>query len=102
MSEKIANYYKTVDFKRYSSIHIGPIEEVLVINEIGDYSDFQIIGRGNKFTYLSQKCEKKFAILGEDFDYIKDEDDLLYVGCATSSGKLLTYTRKNDIASWSF
>ena len=101
MSEKIANYYKTVDFKRYSSIHIGPIKEVLVINEIGDYSDFQIIGRGNNLL-ISPKCEKKFAILGEEFDYIKDEDDLLYVGCATSSGKLLTYTRKNDIASLEF
>ena len=58
MSEKIANYYKTVDFKRYSSIHIGPIKEVLVINEIGDYSDFQIIGRGNNL-FISPKCEKK-------------------------------------------
>ena len=47
MSEKIANYYKTVDFKRYSSIHIGGEKEVLVINEVGDYPDIQIIGRGN-------------------------------------------------------
>ena len=101
MSEKIANYYKTVDFKRYSSIHIGPIKEVLVINEIGDYSDFQIIGRGNNLL-ISPKCEKKFAILGEEFDYINDEDDFIYVGCATSSGKLLTYTRKNNIASLEF
>ena len=98
MSEKIANYYKTVDFKRYSSIHIGGEKEVLVINEVGDYPDIQIIGRGNNLL-ISPKCEKKFAILGEEFDYIKDEDNLLYVGCATSSGKLLTYTRKNDIAS---
>ena len=101
MSEKIANYYKTVDFKRYSSIHIGPIKEVLVINEVGDYPDIQIIGRGNNLL-ISPKCEKKFAILGEEFDYIKDEDDLLYVGCATSSGKLLTYTRNNDIANLEF
>ena len=101
MSEKIANYYKTVDFKRYSSIHIGGEKEVLVINEIGDYSDFQIIGRGNNLL-ISPNYEKKFAILGENFDYIEDEDDLLYVGCATSSGKLLTYTRKNNIANLEF
>ena len=101
MSEKIANYYKTVDFKRYSSIHIGPIKEVLVVNEIGEYPDFQIIGRGNNIL-ISPNCNKKFAILGEEFDYIKEENNLLYVGCATSSGKLLTYTRKNDIASLEF
>jgi UDP-N-acetylmuramate dehydrogenase len=40
--------------------------------------------------------------LGEEFDYIKEEDDLLYVGCATTVGKLLTYTRKNDIANLEF
>ncbi|AXK49682.1 UDP-N-acetylenolpyruvoylglucosamine reductase [Aliarcobacter trophiarum LMG 25534] len=101
MSEKIDNYYKTVDFKRYSSIHIGGVKEVLVINEIGDYPDFHIIGRGNNLL-ISPNCEKKFAILGEEFDYIKDENDKLYVGCATSSGKLLTYTRKNDIANLEF
>ncbi|AYJ79280.1 UDP-N-acetylenolpyruvoylglucosamine reductase [Aliarcobacter cryaerophilus ATCC 43158] len=101
MSEKIANYYKTVDFKRYSSIHIGGEKEVLVINEVGDYPDIQIIGRGNNLL-ISPKCEKKFAILGENFDYIKDEDEKLFVGCATSSGKLLTYTRKNDIANLEF
>lgn len=95
------NYFKEIDFKRYSSIHIGCIKEVLVINEIGDYSDFQIIGRGNNLL-ISPKCEKKFAILGEEFDYIKEENNLLYVGCSTSSGKLLTYTRKNNIASLEF
>ena len=95
------NYFKEIDFKRYSSIHIGCIKEVLVINEIGDYSDFQIIGRGNNLL-ISPNCEKKFAILGEAFDYIKEENNLLYVGCATSSGKLLTYTRKNNIASLEF
>jgi UDP-N-acetylmuramate dehydrogenase len=95
------NSTKIIDFKRYSSIHIGPIKEVLVINEIGDYPDFQIIGRGNNLL-ISPNCEKKFAILGEEFDYIKEENDLLYVGCSTSSGKLLTYTRKNNIANLEF
>lgn len=93
--------YKTIDFKRYSSIHIGPIKEVFVIEEIGDFKDFQIIGRANNIL-ISPNCEKKFAILGDNFDYIKEENGLLYVGCGTSSGKLLTYTRKNDIANLEF
>ena len=38
------------------------------------------------------------ALLGEKFDYIEQVDDKLIVGAATSSGKLLTYCRKNDIA----
>lgn len=95
------NSIKTVDFKRYSSIKIGPQKEVLEINEIGDYSDYQIIGRANNLL-ISPNTNKKFAILGEEFDYIKQEGNLLYVGCATTSGKLLTYTRKNNIKNLEF
>ena len=94
------NYFKEIDFSRYSSIKIGPKVDVLVINEIGDYKDYQIIGRANNT--LVGPNHPKFAILGEEFDYIKQVGDLLYVGCATSSGKLLTYTRNNDIANLEF
>ena len=95
------NSIKTIDFKKYSSIKIGPVLNVLEINEIGDYSDYQIIGRANNLL-ISPNTDKKFAVLGEAFDYIKQEGNLLYVGCATTSGKLLTYTRNNDIANLEF
>lgn len=94
------NYYKEIDFSKYSSIKIGPISEVLVINEIGEYNDYQIIGRGNNV--LISNNHPKFAVLGDEFNYIEQKDDLLYVGCATTSGKLLTYTRNNDIAHLEF
>lgn len=95
------NSIKTIDFKKYSSIKIGPVLEVLEINEIGDYSEYEIIGRANNLL-ISPNTNKKFAVLGEAFDYIKQEGNLLYVGCATTSGKLLTYTRNNDIANLEF
>jgi len=95
------NSIRAIDFKRYSSIKIGPVLDVLEINEIGDYSEYQIIGRANNLL-ISQNVNKKFAILGEAFDYIKQEGNLLYVGCATTSGKLLTFTRNNDIANLEF
>ncbi len=95
------NSIKTIDFKKYSSIKIGPVLDVLEINEIGDYSDYQIIGRANNLL-ISPNTNKKFAVLGEAFDYIKQEGNLLYVGCATTSGKLLTYTRNNNIANLEF
>jgi UDP-N-acetylmuramate dehydrogenase len=95
------NSIRAIDFKRYSSIKIGPILDVLEINEIGDYSQYQIIGRANNLL-ISPNVNKKFAILGSAFDYIKQEGNLLYVGCATTSGKLLTFTRNNDIANLEF
>jgi len=94
------NYFKEIDFSRYSSLKIGPKAEVLVINKIDDYKDYQIMGRCNNT--LVGPNHPKFAILGEEFDYIRQEGDLLYVGCATTSGKLLTYTRNNDIADLEF
>lgn len=94
------NSIRTIDFTKYSSIKIGPTLDVLVINEIGDYSDYQVIGRANNLL-ISSKAPK-FAILGEEFDYIRKEGNLLYVGCATTSGKLLTYVRKNNIANLEF
>lgn len=96
----LVNSFKQVDFKRYSSIKIGPIVDVLEINEIGDYSEYQIIGKANNL--LVSNTPPKFAVLGEAFDYIKEEDGKLYVGCSTSSGKLLSYIRKNDIANLEF
>jgi len=94
------NYFKEIDFSRYSSLKIGPKADVLVINKIGEYPEYEILGRANNV--LISPNHPKFAILGEEFDYIRKEDDLLYVGCATTSGKLLTFTRNNDIADLEF
>ncbi len=87
---------KTIDFKKYTSIHIGPKYEVEIINEIGSYDGYKIIGRGNNLLISSHP--PKLAILGEEFDYIITKGNKLIVGAATTSGKLLTYCKKNDIA----
>ncbi|UTJ06398.1 UDP-N-acetylmuramate dehydrogenase [Arcobacter roscoffensis] len=94
------NYFKQIDFSKYSSLHIGPTCEVLVINEIGEYEDYQILGRANN-TLISNN-PPKFAVLGEAFEYIEQKDGLLYVGCATKSGKLLSYAKRNDLANLEF
>ena len=73
---------------------------MLVINEIGDYSKYQIIGRANNL--LISNHPPKFAVLGEEFDYIEQKEDKLYVGCATKSGKLLSYAKRNNLANFEF
>lgn len=94
------NCTKVIDFKKYSSIKIGPKAEVLVINEIGDYSDYEIIGLANNL--LVSNSYPSFAVLGEEFDYIEQRDKKLYVGCATKSGKLLSYAKKHNLANLEF
>ena len=89
---------KKIDFKKFTSINIGGIHDVKIINEIKEYDDLTIIGRGNNI--LISNTPPKLAILGEKFDYIIQKNNILIVGAATSSGKLLTYCRKNNIANF--
>jgi len=89
---------KIIDFKKHTSINIGGKHKVKIINDIGDYKKYTIIGRGNNIL-LSNK-PPQMAILGDDFDYIFLKDDKLIVGAATSSGKLLTFCKKHDIANF--
>lgn len=94
------NYIEQIDFRRFSSIKIGPICDVLIINEIGDYSDYEIIGEANNI--LVSPTPPKFCKLGKSFDYIQIKDDKLYVGCATKSGKLFNFAKRNDLANFEF
>jgi len=89
---------KIIDFKKYTSIHIGAKLKVAVINEIDDYNKYTIIGRCNNI--LLSNNPPKLAILGDEFDYILQKNSKLIVGAATTSGKLLTYCKKNNIASF--
>jgi len=91
---------KIIDFKKYTSIHIGGKHSVKVIDEIGIYPNLHIIGKGNNL--LLSNNPPKMAILGDEFDYIIQKGDKLIVGGATSSGKMLTFCRKNDIGDFEF
>lgn len=93
---------KLIDFKKYSSIKIGPTLEVEVIDTIDPkFEDFFIIGQANNLL-VSPNTDKKLAVLGEEFNYIKLEDGKLKVGCATKSGKLHSFCKKNNIANLEF
>jgi len=89
---------KTIDFSTYSSIKIGPVVDVKIINDIQDYSKFTIIGGANNL--LVSPNPPKLAILGKKFDFIKQKDGFLYIAGATPSGKILSYARKNNIANF--
>lgn len=89
---------KNIDLSRHTSIGIGPCVEVQIIEKEGDFSEYFILGRGNNL--LISNNPPKMAMLGDNFDYIKIINGMLVVGAATSSGKLLTFCRKNNIAGF--
>ncbi|MEA3315384.1 MAG: UDP-N-acetylmuramate dehydrogenase, partial [Campylobacterota bacterium] len=91
---------KVIDFKKYTSINIGSRQKVKIINSIKEYPSYKIIGKGNNLL-ISNKVSN-LAILGDRFNYIIEENNLLKVGASTSSGKLLTYCKNNNIANMEF
>ena len=92
--------YETIDFKKYTSIHIGAKHKVAIIDEIDAYKNFTIIGRGNNL--LISNNPPKLARLSDEFDYTIQKGGKLIVGAATSSGKVLTYAKKHNLANFEF
>jgi len=94
-------FFKTVDFSRYSSIKIGPVVEVAVI-EKGDKipSDRFLIGGANNL--LISPTPPPLMMLGRDFDYCRIEGETLEIGAATPTGKILSFARKHDLAGFEF
>jgi len=89
---------KTIDFSTYSSIKIGSLIDVKIINKIQNYSDYIIIGGANNI--LLSPNPPKLAMLGKNFDFIEKEDDYLHIGAATPSGKILSYAKKHNLANF--
>ncbi len=87
---------KIINFAKYSSIKIGPICKIKVLNEIQKENEtFTIIGGANNL--LVSNNPPKLAKLSKKFDYIKEEGNTICIGGATPAGKVLTYCKKHNI-----
>ncbi len=87
---------KTIDFSKLSSIKVGPIAEVFVIEDFDYPKDRYVLGHCNNV--LIGPNHPPLMMLGKAFDYIKVENGLLCVGGATSGGRVLSFCKKHDIA----
>jgi UDP-N-acetylmuramate dehydrogenase len=94
-------FYKTIDFSKFSSIRVGEPIEVLMLEQ-GDSlpTDRVIVGHANNL--LVSSIPPPLMMLSKDFSFIKLEDDFLYIGCATPTGKILSFVKKNNIAGFEF
>ena len=94
-------YFKTIDFSKFSSIKVGRPIEVLML-ERGDKipTDKLIIGHANNL--LVSPTPPPLMMLSKDFSFMELEEDVLTVGCATPTGKLLSFAKKNDLAGFEF
>ena len=94
-------FFKTIDFSKYSSIKIGPEVDVLMIEKEDEIPDDRyLIGGANNL--LLSPAPPPLMMLSKDFDYCRIEGDMLEIGAATPTGKILSFARKNDLAGFEF
>jgi len=94
-------FIKTIDFSRFSSIKVGQPTEVLMI-ERGDNipNGRVIIGHANNL--LISPTPPPLMALSKDFSFIELDSNILTIGCATPTGKILSFAKKNNLAGFEF
>jgi len=94
-------FFKTIDFSKYSSIKVGQATEVLML-ELGDNipTDRYLIGGANNL--LISPNPPPLMMLSKDFATMQQEDDMLIIGAAMPSGRIVSYAKKHDISGFEF
>lgn len=96
-------HQKKINFAKFSSIKIGPIKNVLLLNRESNFNelnDYYILGAANNL--LISNNPPPLMILEKKYSYIKIIDNTLEIGCATPSGKIVSFCKKHNIANFEF
>ena len=92
---------KKIDFSKYSSIKVGPICDVKVIERCDEIEkDDYILGSASNV--LVSNDPPPLAILSKRFDYIELDGSTLKIGAATPSGKIVSFCKKHDLGGLEF
>ena len=93
-----------IDFAKYSSVRIGGVFEVQVLDGNAEFTGFVVGGANN---LLISPSPKKLGILDKKFDFIRileqnAEFALLEIGCAASAKKIHTFCRAQNLGGLEF
>jgi len=94
-------FFKTIDFSKYSSIKVGQPTQVLML-EKGDTipTDRYLIGGANNL--LVSPAPPPLMMLSKDFATISQEVNILTIGAAMPTGRIVSYAKKHDISGFEF
>ena len=94
-------FFKTIDFSIYSSIKVGQPTEVLMIEEGDTFpKERYLIGGANNL--LVSPNPPPLMMLSKDFATISKEGNMLTIGAAMPTGRIVSYAKKHDIAGFEF
>ncbi|QQF52734.1 UDP-N-acetylmuramate dehydrogenase [Campylobacter fetus subsp. venerealis] len=88
-----------IDFSKLSSVKIGGIFNVEIIDEIRDFNGVVIGGANN---ILISPNPPKMGILSSKFDYIKFENGILKVGAKTKTSTLFKFVQEHRLGGFEF
>jgi UDP-N-acetylmuramate dehydrogenase len=91
---------KSIDFAKFSSIRVGPVADVCMIDSFEYPQNTYLIGAANNLLVGPQ--HPPLMKLSKAFDYIRIEDGKLYIGAATPGGKIVSFCKKHNIANFEF
>jgi len=93
-------FVKTIDFSKFC-IKVGQPTEVLMIERGDDIPNSRvIIGHANNL--LVSPNPPPLMALSKDFSFIELNNNILTIGCATPTGKILSFAKKNNLAGFEF
>ena len=94
-------FFKTIDFSKYSSIKVGQETEVLMLEKEDELpTDRYLIGGANNL--LVSPTPPALMMLSKDFATIEENDNMLTIGAAMPTGRIVSYAKKHDISGFEF
>jgi len=94
-------YTKIIDFSKYSSIKIGQPTEVLMIEKGNTIpTDRYLVGGANNLLISSNP--PPLMMLSKDFAFIEQDKEMLVIGAAMPTGRIVSFARKHDIGGFEF
>lgn len=88
-----------IDFSKYSSVKIGGIFDICIIDENVKF-DGKIIGKANNI--LISPHPPKLGILSDKFSFIKTQPEILIIGAKTTSSAIFNFAKRNNIKGFEF
>lgn len=90
---------KVINFSKFSSIRIGPLREVEIIDE---NSNFQGVIIGGANNVLISDNPPHLGILDNKFSFIYIKNGILNIGAKTKSAKIYNFAKQNNIKGFEF
>lgn len=92
---------RKIDFSQYSSIKIGPVADVTLLDEVVSLPDGAfIVGGANNL--LVSPNHRPLVMLSKAFDYIRLEGNCLVIGGATKSGRIFSFVKKHNLKNFEY